>query len=424
MIYRITKPEKTLHGNIYLTASKSESNRVLLIQAFSKQPFNIINLANSQDTQILSEILKNETLIEHQRSFKKLNAEINYYTGAGGTTIRFLTAFFANRYGTRILTGSERINKRPIKPLVDSLNKIGADISYLKKTGYPPLLIKGREIKGGKIEIDASISSQFITALLLLAPILKDGLTIHLKGRVVSRSYIMMTFKVLKYFGIVCTWEDDIISIPHQDFIGKDYYIEADWSAASYWYAMVALAEEADIKIHGLKKISIQGDAVVSDIFQFFGVNTEFIGNTVRLTKTNYIPEDFTIDFSDYPDIAQTLAVIVAAKGIPAFFNGLHTLRIKETDRIQALLTELAKIGIQMKEIGEASIEIKSPARIEKSDTPLFQTYNDHRMAMSFAPLALVVPEVKIEYPYVVKKSYPNFWNDMRTMGFEINNEG
>lgn len=425
MIYKISKPDRSVKGTVFLTASKSESNRVLLIQALSKQRFRTTNLADSQDTQILAEILKSETAGEHSRALKNLDVEVNYYTGPGGTTIRFLAAFFATREGTRILTGSERMNQRPIKPLVDALRKLGAKITYLGTEGCPPLKIEGKKLKGGEIELDSSISSQFITAMLLIAPTLEDGLKLKLKGRVVSRSYLMMTLKVLEHFGIKCTWNDNVISVPFQEYQGWDYNIESDWSAASYWYEMAALAEKAEINIKGLKRKSIQGDSVIADLFQFFGVATEFTDDGVMLRKTNYLPEKLAFDFADYPDIAQTAAVVASVLKIPMQLNGLETLRIKETNRIQALKDELKKTGVEIEETGDASICINcSDKKVVKkninTDDLEFKTYHDHRMAMAFAPLALIYPEIRIENPKVVKKSYPDFWNDMKTLGFEI----
>lgn len=427
MVYKISKPGKKLKGTVYLTASKSESNRILLIQALSKQSFRTTNLAESQDTQILAEILKNETSSENIRAFKKLDVEVNYYTGPGGTTLRFLTAFFASRPGTRILTGSERMNQRPIKTLVDTLIKLGAKITYLGKEGCPPIKIEGTKMKGGDIEMESDVSSQFITALLLIAPSLENGLNIHIKGKSVSMSYIHMTLKVLEHFGIKLKWKDNVISIPYQEFQGWDYHIESDWSAASYWYAIAALSEEVDLKIKGLKRKSIQGDSVVADFFRFFGVHTEFTEWGVRLSKTNYRPEMLHFDFSDYPDIAQTVAVVASALKIPMHLHGLQTLRHKETDRIHAIKTELKKIGINADEEGEASLKISFPKEINENGFEAdlkFKTYHDHRMAMAFAPLALIYPEVKIENPFVVNKSYPYFWEDMRMAGFEIKEEG
>lgn len=429
MTYKISKPNKRLEGTVYLTASKSESNRVLLVQALSTQHFRTTNLADSLDTQILAEILKNETAGEHGKTLKKLDVEVNYYTGPGGTTIRFLTAFFASREGTRILSGSDRMNQRPIKTLVDSLVKLGAKITYLGTKGCPPIKIEGVKMKGGDIEMDAGVSSQFITALLLIAPSLENGLNIHLKGRIVSRSYIMMTLKVLEHFGIKFKWEGNTISIPHQEYQGWDYHVEADWSSASYWYEMAALAEEANLKIKGLRRKSIQGDSVVADLFRFFGVSTEFTEDGVKLSKTSYKPELFGFDFSDYPDIAQTAAVTASVLKIPMQLNGLHTLRLKETDRIQALKDELKKIGVDAKEGGDAALAISFPQNKKNKEDVFssdmeFKTYHDHRMAMAFAPLALIFPEIKIENPIVVKKSYPDFWNDMKMMGFDIKEEG
>jgi len=427
VVYKITKADKKLKGTVYLTASKSESNRVLLIQALSKQRFRTTNLADSMDTQVLAEILKNETSPDHCKTLKKLGVEISYNTGHGGTTIRFLTAFFASREGTRILTGSERMNQRPIKPLVDALIKLGARITYLGTEGCTPIKIEGTKLKGGDIEMDAGVSSQFITALLLIAPTLENGLNLHLTGKITSRSYIMMTLKVLEHFGIKYKWEKDIICIPPQEYQAWDYNIEADWSAASYWYEMAALGDEVDIKIKGLRKKSIQGDSVVANLFAFFGVHTEFTEEGVRLTKTKYRPDMLDFDFADYPDIAQTIAAVASGLKIPMQLNGLSTLYVKETDRVKALKDELKKIGIEANDAVKDSLQINFPSNGESrrpSDPDLvFQTYHDHRMAMAFAPLALLYPEVKIENPAVVKKSYPDFWNDMKAMGFEIKTE-
>ncbi|TAL58936.1 MAG: 3-phosphoshikimate 1-carboxyvinyltransferase [Bacteroidetes bacterium] len=427
MVYKVSKPDKKLKGTVYLTASKSESNRVLLIQALSSQRFRTTNLADSIDTQILAEILKNETAGDQGHTLKKLDVEVNYYTGNGGTTIRFLTAFFASREGTRILTGSDRMNQRPIKPLVEALVRLGAKITYLGEEGCTPIKIRGAVLKGGDIQMDAGVSSQFITALLLIAPTLENGLSIHLNGRIASRSYIMMTLKVLEHFGVTYKWNNNVISVPHQEFQGWDYHIESDWSSASYWYEMAAFSEEAELKIKGLRRKSIQGDSVVANLFEFFGVRTEFTEEGIKLSKTDYRPDIFDFDFSDYPDIAQTVAVTASALKIPTQLNGLHTLYVKETDRVKALKDELKKIGVKADDRAKGSLEISFPPRKENKDAfepdLVFNTYHDHRMAMSFAPLALLYPEVKIEGPSVVSKSYPDYWNDMKMLGFEIKEE-
>lgn len=428
MTYKISKADKKLKGAVYLTSSKSESNRVLLIQALSSQRFRTTNLADSIDTQILAEILKNETAGDQGQTLKKLDVEVNYYTGNGGTTIRFLTAFFASREGTRILTGSDQMNQRPIKPLVDALVKLGAKITYLGMEGCTPIKIQGTALKGGDIEMDAAISSQFITALLLIAPTLENGLNIRLNGRIASRSYIMMTLKVLEHFGVTYKWSNNIISVPHQEFQGWDYHIESDWSSASYWYEMAALAKEAELRIKGLRRKSIQGDSVVANLFEFFGVRTEFTEEGICLTKTDYRPDILDFDFADYPDIAQTAAVVASALNIPMQLNGLHTLYVKETNRIKALKDELKKIGVDADDSAKGSLRISFPEKKERRNAVfepdiIFETHNDHRMAMSFAPLALLFPEVKIEDPSVVNKSYPDYWNDMKMMGFEIKEE-
>ncbi len=377
------------------------------------------------DTQILAEILKNETAGEHGETLKKLNVEVSYYTGHGATTIRFLTAYFASREGVRILNGSDRMNQRPIKPLVDALVQLGAKITYLEKEGCTPIRIEGTKLKGGDINISSTISSQFLTALLLIAPTLENGLNINLEGKITSRSYVRMTLKVLEHFGITYKWTGNVLSMPHQEYQGWDYHIESDWSSASYWYEMVALAEEADIKIKGLRRKSIQGDSVVANLFEFFGVRTEFTEEGVRLSKTDYRPDVFDFDFEDYPDIAQTVAVVASVLKIPMQLNGLDTLYVKETDRVKALKEELKKIGVKLDDSTKGSLLISFPEQKENKnnfdDNELeFPTYHDHRMAMAFAPLALIYPEVKIKDPAVVKKSYPDYWNDMKGMGFEV----
>lgn len=426
MIYRISKAEPYIKGTIYLTSSKSESNRVLVIQALCKQKFRMTNLADAQDTQLLAAILKSETSGDQYKSLNKLGVEVTYYTGPGGTTIRFLTAFFATREGTRILVGSERMNQRPIKALVDALNSLGADISYLGTTGCPPIKIVGKKLKGGDLTLDASISSQFITALLLIAPTFENGLNLYLKGHIVSRSYIMMTLKILEHFGIKYKWKGNTISIAHQEYQGWDYHIEADWSAASYWYEMTALAQEVDLTIKGLRRESLQGDAVTADLFSFFGITTTFIEDGIHLMKNNYRPTSLAFDFSDSPDVAQTATVVAASLRIDVQFNGLETLRGKETDRITALKKELEKLGITV-ESDEESLRIdfreNKDQSVNLTQRPTFATYDDHRMAMAFTPLALIYPEVKIQEPHVVKKSYPDFWNDLKTIGFTIREE-
>jgi 3-phosphoshikimate 1-carboxyvinyltransferase len=414
MAYKLSHQSKKLKGSIQLTASKSESNRALIIQALCSEPFDITNLATAQDTVSLSEILKGT---------KNNNAINTFDVGPAGTSMRFLTAYFSTLSGTRIITGSERMKQRPIGILVDALRTLGAEISYTEKDGYPPMKISGATLKGGEIEIDGNVSSQYISALLLIAPMLQNGLIIKFKGEITSRPYINMTLKMMEEFRVYGQWQGNSISISPQKYHKKSeidytYKVDGDWSAASYWYSIAALADEVDFTIHGLKHPSLQGDAIVSEIYSFFGVKTEFIENGIRLTKTKVKDEHFGYNFSDCPDIAQTVAVTAAALNIPFYFNGLHTLKIKETDRLLALQNELKKCNVQVNIENNNSLMLTTN---NLNTAPItINTYDDHRMAMAFAPLALKLNAITIEHPEVVKKSYPNFWNDLKSVGFII----
>lgn len=416
MMYRISHPTKKLQGSIQLTASKSESNRALIIQALCSEKFEIKNLAAAQDTASLQHILTS-SLAPNPSSF-------TYDVGAAGTTMRFLTAYFSTKPGTHILTGSDRMKKRPIGILVNALRELGASIEYMEEEGFPPLKITGKSLKGGEIEIDGNVSSQFISALLLIAPEFQNGLVIKFKGEVTSRPYINMTLKMMEEFRIYGQWHENSISVSAQQYHKKSeadyvYTIEADWSSASYWYAIAALSNEANFIIKGLKNPSIQGDAIVADIFTFFGIKTEYTDDGIHLTKARIKDEHFGFDFSDCPDLAQTVAVVVSALQIPAFFNGLHTLRIKETDRIMALKNELKKINVEVEILNDNSLKINRSEALTPRPTS-FATYEDHRMAMAFAALAMVSDTITIEHPDVVQKSYPDFWNDLKKTGFVV----
>ncbi len=410
MKYTISHPTKKLAVTIELTASKSESNRALIIQALCSEKFEIKNLASAQDTETLAKILSSpdSELID---------------VGPAGTTMRFLTAYFATKIGTRTLTGSDRMKKRPIGILVNALRDLGAHIQYLDKEGFPPLKITGKALKGGEIEMDGNVSSQFISALLLISPELQNGLVINFKSKVTSRPYIDMTLNMLEEFRVYGQWHENSISVSKQNYHKKSeedyaYEVEADWSAASYWYAMVALSEEADLTIKGLKNPSLQGDSILSDVFTFFGVKTEFVPGGIKITKNRIKDEHFGFDFADCPDIAQTVAVVVSALNIPALFNGVHTLRIKETDRVEALKIELKKLGTEVEILNDNSVKINPSSDIKHPAS--VDTYEDHRMAMAFSALAMKLENITIENPEVVKKSYPNFWNDLKSLGFEI----
>lgn len=423
-MYTISNPTKKLKGSIQLTASKSESNRALIIQALSKEKFEIKNIATAQDTQTLQEILTADQL--HQQS-KDKKMERTHDVGPAGTTMRFLTAYFATTPGVRILTGSERMKQRPIGTLVDALRELGAKITYLEKDGYPPLRIEGKTLKGGEIAIDGNISSQFISALLLVSPALQNGIVINFKGEVTSRPYINMTLKMMEEFEVVGTWNGNSISVSRQKYQRSGdsdyaYMVEGDWSAASYWYAFAALADEVDFTIKGLKNSSMQGDSIVAELFNFFHVNTTYANDGIHLKKKIVNNEHFGFDFSDCPDIAQTVAVVAALLKIPSHFNGLHTLRIKETDRVAALKNELAKVGANVEVFDDYSMQVTSPELFPPIAS--IKTYEDHRMAMAFAALAMKYDSIMIEHPDVVKKSYPDFWTDLKNTGFTVKETG
>ncbi|MEM7104334.1 MAG: 3-phosphoshikimate 1-carboxyvinyltransferase [Bacteroidota bacterium] len=419
MIYNVSKFEKSIEGELTLNGSKSISNRVLIIRALCGDHFEIDNLSNARDTILMQELLNSDAEI--------LDA------GPAGTTFRFLTAYLALKSGTQILTGSERMKQRPIGVLVDALRAMGANIDYMGKDGYPPLRIHSPETPGKKpqLAIPSNISSQFISALLMIAPCLPEGLEISLSGRIVSRPYIMMTLRIMQYFGITYHWKDGqtTILIPPQKYRSRRFKVEADWSAASYFYAMMALVEKGTLHLNGLYEQSVQGDAVLADLMVPLGVETEFYANGIILRRTDRYCSFLEHNFIDCPDIAQTLAVICGGLGIPGIFRGLETLRIKETDRIAALQTELQKVGVGFKALPadlqygdhDHAHSISGKASLKKKEEVVFSTYEDHRMAMAFTPLAITVGNIHIEDPEVVDKSYPDFWRDIERLGFHLN---
>lgn len=410
--YQISKKDRSIKGKISLAGSKSISNRVLIIQALCDEHFEIQKLANAKDTQLLQQLLASE--------------ESTKDAGPAGTTFRFLTAYFATQPGIQILTGSDRMKQRPIGVLVDSLRFLGAKIDYLEKEGYPPLKIQAAENVGvqHKLSIPANTSSQYISALLMIAPSLPNGMELTLEGEIVSLPYIEMTLKIMQYFGIKVEWSGNTVHIVPQKYEAKPFTVEADWSAASYYYAMAAFAEELELELEGLFEDSLQGDAVLAEMMQAFGIDTQFTENGIRLTKKGEATEVFEWDFIRCPDLAQSIAVVCAGKGIHGLFTGLETLKIKETDRIKALNKELdkvnvlfAKLPVHVSKSTQEHFLIEGKANWEK--TPVFATYEDHRMAMAFAPLAML-GSVKIEEPNVVEKSYPDFWIDLQKLGFEV----
>ena len=414
MVYKISKPDRHITGEITLDGSKSISNRILIIRALCDDFFNIKNLSTSKDTMTLLKLLKNK------------EAEI-FDAGAAGTTFRFMTAYLALQQGTQILTGSERMKQRPIGKLVNALTALGCDIEYLEKEGYPPLKINTpKSLKINDLSIAADTSSQYITALLMIAPTLPNGLHLTLEGTIVSLPYIQMTLTLMQYFGISHEWSGNTIIVEKQAYKARDITVEADWSAASYYYALAAFADTLDLKLNGLFEESLQGDSVTVEMGFHFGIDTEYREGGLRLTKSgNPMTELFEWDFVKCPDIAQTFAVICAGVGVQGLFTGLETLFIKETDRVQALKNELAKVGASFVKLPARFAQktqkqyfmIDGKAEFEK--IPTFPTYEDHRMAMAFAPFALF-DTIKIEDPSVVSKSYPQFWEDLKSLGFEI----
>ena len=399
--------DKNIFGTIKLNGSKSISNRLLIIDALCNNKIKYSNLSNADDTVYLSNILQDKSNL--------LDA------GAGGTTYRFLTAFLATQEGREVvLTGSERMQQRPIKILVDALKQLGADISYEKNEGFPPLRIKGKKLKGGKLTLPANISSQYITALLLIAPTLEEGLKINLEGTIVSIPYIEMTLKMMNYFGIQTEFsiENKFIKVISGTYQPKDFFVEGDWSAASYYYSIAILAKEAELKLIGLTNEKIQGDSVIADIAEQFGIETQYDNQTITITKkaASSLPDFFKYDFLKCPDLAQTVVVFCAALTIDAEFNGLQTLRIKETDRIQALNDELFNLGLaELTETNSNTWKLQNCIP-QVYNNYAVQTYEDHRMAMAFAPLALILNSIKIDEPEVVSKSYPKFWEDLESI--------
>lgn len=409
MTLYLTKSDRRIIGDIHLAGSKSISNRALIIRALSGQDFPIHRLANAHDTELLDGLLRQ-------------SGEV-YDAGPAGTTFRFLTAYLSGQPGTQILTGTERMKQRPIGVLVDALRRLGAQIEYVEKEGYPPLRILAPSDFGRvrELSIPASTSSQYISALLMIAPTLRAGLSLRLEGKIVSRPYIEMTLRLMAHFGITYTWEGDTIQVAPQAYQARPFTVEADWSAASYYYSLAAMADEVNLTLHGLFEESTQGDAVIAEIMQAFGVATEYGEGWVRLRKAAAIvPEETVLEknFIRCPDLAQTVAVACAGTGVRGVFTGLETLRIKETDRIGALQQELKKVGVSLQELppmtGEEYFEVSGQAKV--NDRPVFATYEDHRMAMAFAPLAML-GEIGVEEPMVVRKSYPDFWVDFAKLG-------
>lgn len=420
MIYRITPPE-SVDVTLKLPASKSISNRALIINALINSDLSPSNLSTCDDTKVIVEALRN------------MPHEIDVM--ASGTAMRFLTAYIASLPdgAEHIVTGTSRMKKRPIGILVDALRHLGADVSYAGEEGFPPLLIRGKALEGGVVDIDSNVSSQYISALLIIAPMLKNGLILHLKGEIVSRPYIDLTVCMMKDFGADVDWVDsNTIRVMPKAYEKRDFEIENDWSAASYWYEILLLMSQKNadssnlnIRLSGFIDGSRQGDSVIKYMFSMLGVKTVFamrehlLPTTVTLKVRNAHLPCFNFDFRNHPDLSLTLVVTTALLGIPFRFNGLETLRIKETDRIAALKTEMLKLGYVLSDAVEGTLEWDG-TRIAPQPEPIIDTYDDHRMAMAFAPAAILFPGLRIANPEVVTKSYPTFWTDLMTAGFKV----
>jgi 3-phosphoshikimate 1-carboxyvinyltransferase len=407
MQYKVSINKKNISGSINLPSSKSISNRILIINALTNNPLPVHNLSDSDDTMVMLE------------AFRTGKNKIDI--GHAGTAMRFLTAYLATKEGNWELTGSDRMKERPIGILVDALNELGADIRYGEKTGFPPLLINGKKLSGKAIELDGSISSQYISALLMIAPTLGGGMTLRLKNEITSGAYIELTLRLMEYFGIRSTRVGNDIIVPEQAYQPKEYTVEADWSGGSYWYQILALADHGEIFLENLRLDSLQGDAHIAGWFDQFGISSVQNEAGLDLSKPHAsYPEKLILDFTQNPDIAQTMACLCIGKKIPFHFTGLKTLKIKETDRIAALQNELGKFGAYLTEPEHGELAWDGITGPGKMETPVINTYHDHRMALSFAPLALTGNTLLIEDPAVVSKSYPDFWNDLKIVGFSI----
>ena len=408
---QLSHPTKNVKGTVQLTGSKSESNRALIIQAIGEGAVRIENLSEADDTVLLTNAIAKARQADHTQTTIDI--------GPAGTAMRFMTSYLNLLKGDFILTGTERMQQRPIGILVDALKEIGADIHYQKKAGFPPLRIEGKLFQGkDTVKIKGNVSSQYISSLLLVASALPKGLTLEIEGELTSRPYVTMTLNMLAETGIQHSWQGNKIQILPQKAQETTLYIEPDWSAASYWYAIVALSQQGEIRLPGLKKNSLQGDIAIAEIMQHFGVETVFEYKGILLKKTGIQSDKTLFDFKECPDLAQTIVVVAAALKRNVSFTGLETLKIKETDRIAALKNEIAKFGAVLTEDNAVyhlnSDHVADPGKIS------IATYEDHRMAMAFAPLALVFDAIDIEEPQVVEKSYPMYWEHLQQQGFVI----
>ncbi|AEI49058.1 3-phosphoshikimate 1-carboxyvinyltransferase [Runella slithyformis] len=397
-------PSQPIRAEIRLASSKSESNRALIINALTQFKGQLENLSTARDTQTMMRLLQSPEMVADV-----LDA---------GTTMRFLTAYFAVTGQHKIMTGTPRMCERPIGILVDALRVLGATVTYRQKEGYPPMELNGFQYSGqNRVQIRGDVSSQYISALLMVGPLLPEGITLELTGDIGSRPYIEMTLQQMIAFGVTheADWETKTIHVPAQQYTPTQYAVESDWSGASYWYSLVALAQDAEVELLGLKENSLQGDSAIVQIMERMGVKSVYTKRGVLLTK---IPAEkaFAWDFTDCPDLAQTVAACAVAAGIEVTMTGIESLKIKETDRVGALQAELPKIGGELVELEPNHTYIvrrKMEINTDALTLPVIETYDDHRMAMAFAPVGMAAP-IKISEPHVVAKSYPSFWEDLK----------
>ncbi len=411
------KGNKRITTEVQLTGSKSECNRALIISALSNGLVQVNNLSDAADTVTLSKILDQ---LEFDKTKAENEEDLVVDVGPAGTAMRFLTAYLSVQQGNFLLTGTERMKQRPVGNLAEALKTLGANICYADRAGFPPMKISGSfKQQTNHVKIKGDVSSQYISALLMIAPILPLGLKLEIDGELTSKSYVEMTLEMLAEAGIKHNWDKNAISIERQNFKPSVLTIEPDWSAASYWYSIAALAKKAIIGLPSLKEKSLQGDSRIKKIMEIFGVFTTTTQDGISIAKGGRsLTSGEVLDLKTCPDLAQTIVVIAAALGKNLIFTGLETLKIKETDRIFALQTELAKIGVTFTE-GNLMYTINCD-NLHFPKKVSFSTYEDHRMAMAFAPLALLIDEVEIEDMQVVEKSYPHFWEDLKKAGFEV----
>ena len=404
-MYRISKEYRDIHGNICVSGSKSESNRLILLRAYTSN-FKILNISDSDDTQFIISAIESD------------KEEINI--GHAGTAMRFLTSYFSSISKTsKVLTGSDRMKQRPISILVDALRDMGCDIEYIEKKGFPPLKINGKNILSNSVTLPADVSSQYISSLMMLGISIKNGLEITLSSKITSLPYIFMTKKIIERIGGIVKIQDNKIFIePFKEKVITEQHVESDWSSASYFFSLAALSKSVKLTLSKFSKNSLQGDSRLVDIYKKFGVETIYEDEKIILRKNNIsLPKSIHLNLRDNPDLAQTILITCLGLRIDCTLSGLHTLKIKETDRLVALKNEIQKFEVDSIEITENSITLENNSDLKHDVT--INTYNDHRMAMSFAPLSLLVP-ININNPEVVTKSYINFWNDLESLGFDI----